>query len=132
MTPRTTSLSSLCAPFQRLSIQSQPFLGQQQQVRGMRLAALRAKRLSDAVRPPAAPQPRRNNPKLNATSYGIPRTRADGAPVEKMARPAKSEDVPEYHEHPLWAFFRNREAITPGNLSKDDAGEAYCFSFLSF
>lgn len=98
----------------------------QQSVRGMRLAALRAKRLSDSVRPPASPKIKSGNPKRDPTTYGIPRT-ANGAGVP--VRPQEVDELPAYANHPLWSFFHDRQSVEVGDLSKDFAGEQHHICF---
>lgn len=83
----------------------------------MRLAAQRAKRLSDAVRPLAQPKVATGNPKREPTLYGIPRTE-----IPAPQKPENTQDLPEYHNHPLWAFFHDRKSIELADPNRDYAG----------
>lgn len=123
------SLASLRHRYLSSSLPTQSCKPQQQQTRGIRLAALRAKRLSDSVRPPARPKVKSGHPKRDPTTYGIPRL-AEGEQVVPR-RPAKIDDVPAYANHPLWAFFHHRRSIELSNLSADAAGASVALSCVA-
>ena len=91
--------------------------------RGMRRAALAKLRESDIARPntPKA-LPAKNNPKRDPTVYGIPR-HLPAVP------PTKEEAELDYVDHPLWAFFHNKEAINRPDRSRDNASESLVLLF---
>lgn len=88
------------------------------QTRSIRLAALRAKRITDSQRPLPSPKIKSGRPKRDETTYGIPRY-TEALPT----RPENVSDMPAYEQHPLWAFFHDRQSIELPDPVNDRAGQ---------